>query len=127
MNKVIGMTKLKNALAAGQPGGPKVCALHNIRVNGDMRGASGIFDYGNGDFLYVNTEPSCLASLADKVMIRKCRHASDWSGGWGDGMQNIHIPRTLMKDKEAFRAICLATARHCTLAQAERELGEVAA
>ncbi len=74
-------TKLKNQIAKINPS-YQVKKFRNITVNGQRRGCSG-FVVGNGRTVYVNTEESCYAPLAGKVLVRYALDTLDYSGKGG--------------------------------------------
>ena len=98
----ISITKVKNALK--KQGVYYVSKGGNIRVNGQLRGASGFIRsrIGNGvghdgreKVVYFNTEPSVLNQGDCYILIRIARDDSDYSGGtnhyttWADFAKNV--------------------------------------
>lgn len=64
---MIGMTKVKNMFA----GQGYEFALHNIRINGRMRGCNGyIKNPHTGKVVYLTTEPVPVSWLSGKIMFR---------------------------------------------------------
>lgn len=54
--------------------------LSNIQVNGDKRGCSGhVINKGTGVCVYIDTEGSCLSTLAGKSMYRLAANIKDYS------------------------------------------------
>lgn len=81
-------TALKRSLARINPNGNYEYNLRNININGTNRGCSGfITNKDNGRIVYLDTEPSVLSSLSDKVLVRYATGTKDYTG-----LRNRHYP-----------------------------------
>ncbi|MCQ2300289.1 MAG: hypothetical protein MJZ81_09225 [Bacteroidales bacterium] len=81
MSKVVTRTVFKNLITNSNGLLPDMVNFKNIKVNGVVRGCSGFLRYSNGNYVYVNTEPSCLSSLSDKILYRSAKNEKDFTGG----------------------------------------------
>lgn len=93
-------TKLKNQILsqAADTGLPLAFSLQNISVNGKKRGCSGfVQNLQTGSTVYVNTEHSVYAPLADKSLYRYARDTKDYSStslsnGWNNFCTDNELP-----------------------------------
>lgn len=93
-------TKLKNQIRrqAADTDLPLAFFLQNISVDGKKRGCSGfIQNLQTGSTVYVNTEHSIYAPLADKSLYRYARDTKDYSStslsnGWNNFCMDDELP-----------------------------------
>lgn len=96
--------KLKNQILKQAAGAdlPLVFSLRNISVNGAKRGCSGfVQNPQTGSTVYVNTEHSPYAPLADKSLYRYARDTKDYSSnslsnGWNNFCIDEELPTQIL-------------------------------
>lgn len=79
-------------------GQPFELHISDIRINGMIRGCSGFLrNTDSGKICYINSEGSCLQTLANKILIRTAVNLSDYTGGQNHFVELNEIVRAAIR------------------------------
>lgn len=71
--------------------------LEVIKINGTVRGCNGfITNPDNGLIVYVNTESSVYAPIANKILVRYANSAHDYRGGLNNFVEVKDLPEEII-------------------------------
>jgi len=74
----VSVTKVRNMV---KKIGCELVNAGNVRVNGQLRGASGFVRHPDGRLVYFDTEDCATGMCRGKILYRTAKHDRDYTGG----------------------------------------------